>query len=130
MSNEKKIYDSLAYIMDQMTRSSSFKLDFLKKEYHMIRDSDFILMLSHQLPDGDDEEYYEISTLGTFTDHWIDLSLESLMATSGNRDYDTMWSHLNYFGITPDKIYALYSNDNFEYCPRYEQEEFDEDEDL
>jgi hypothetical protein len=129
MSDIKKIYASIAYLIDQMPRSAHFRLDFLQKEYHMIRDNEFILMLTHQLPDGEDEEYYEISTLGTFTDYWIDLSLETLMATSGNKDYDTMWSHLNYFGITPDKIYDLYSNDSFEYGPRYEQDENFDDED-
>lgn len=127
MSDTKKIYESLSYLIDQMTRSSKFKLDFLNKEYHIIRDSDFVIMLTHQLPDGEDEEDYEISTMDSFTDRWIDLSLESLMATSGSKDYDTMWNHLKYFGITPDKIYELYSNDEFEYCPRYEQDEdFDE----
>jgi hypothetical protein len=129
MSDTKKIYDSLAYLIDKMTRSSSFKLDFLNKEYHIIRDNELVIMLTHQLPDDHDEECYEISTIGTFTDRWVDLSMESLVATSGNKDYEIMWSHLNYFGITPDKVYELYSNDAFDYCPSYAQDEdFDEEE--
>jgi hypothetical protein len=130
MSDTKKIYDSLAYLIDKMTRSTNFRLDFLNKEYHIIRDSDFVIMLTHQLPELDkDIDQYEISTMDSFTDRWIDLSLESLMATSGSKDYDTMWNHLNYFGITPDKVYELYSNDVFDYCPSYAQDEdFDEEE--
>ena len=123
MSDSKKIYESLAYIIDQKTRASSFKLDVLTKEYHVLRDGDIMIMLSYQWEDDE----YEISTLN-MADRWIDLDLLDLMATSGSKDYELMWRHLNYFDITPDKIYELYANDDFEYCPRYEVDEEEEEE--
>jgi hypothetical protein len=115
MNERKKIYESISYLIDKQTRSSFFKLDILSKEYHLLRDGDIIIMLAYQWEDDE----YEISTLN-IADRWIDLDLLTLVATSGSTDYDLMWRHLNYFGITPDKIYALYANDTFEYCPKYE----------
>jgi hypothetical protein len=122
MTEEKKIYDALAYIIDQKTRSSSFFLEATAKEYHVISDGEIIIMLAY---DRDYQEY-EISTLN-LGGKWIDISLSQLMATSGSGDYDLMWRYLNYFNITPDKIYELYSNDSFEYCPNYELNEAEEE---
>ena len=124
MSEQKKIYEAISYLIDKKTRASSFKLDILAKEYHVLRDGDIVIMLTYQWEDDE----YEMSTIN-IADRWIDLDLMDLMATSGSKDYELMWRHLNYFDITPDKIYELYANDEFEYCPRYEQDEdFDEEE--
>jgi nuclear transport factor 2 (NTF2) superfamily protein len=122
MSERKKIYQALSFLIDKQTRSSSFKLDALTKEYHVLRDGDIIIMLSYEWED----DAYEISTIN-IADRWIDLDLLTLMSTSGSSDYDLMWRHLTYFGITPDKIYELYSNDTFEYCPKYEIDEEEEE---
>jgi hypothetical protein len=70
---------------------------------------------------------YEISTL-SLAGTWIDLSLEQLMETNGSNEYSIMWRYLKYFNITPDKIYELYANDEFEYCPNYEQDTLEEEE--
>lgn len=123
MSDSKKIYEALAFLIDERSRSSMFRLPQTEKEYHVLRDGDIVIMLTYQYVDDE----YEISTID-FTDRWIDLSLEQLMATSGSKDYELMWRHLDYFKITPDKIYELYSNDEFEYCPRYDLDEEEEEE--
>jgi hypothetical protein len=122
MREEKKIYECLSYIIDSKTRASSFFLEATGKEYHMVSDGDIVIMLSYN---RDDEEY-EISTLNLGS-QWVDISLSQLMATNGSTDYELMWRYLNYFNITPDKIYELYANDAFQYCPKYEIENEEEE---
>lgn len=118
MSEQKKIYQAIAYLIDKQPRSSSFKLDMLAKEYHVLRDGDIIIMVTYEWND----EEYEISTIN-MADRWVDLTLSALMAINGSTDYELMWRHLHYFGITPDKIYELYSNSEFEYYPHYDTNE-------
>jgi hypothetical protein len=122
MGEEKKVYDALSYIIDKKSKSSSFFLEATGKEYHMVSDGDIIIMLTYN---RDDDEY-EISTLN-LGGQWIDMALNQLMATNGSTDYELMWRYLNYFNITPDKIYELYINDNFEYCPNYKIESEEEE---
>jgi hypothetical protein len=123
MQEAKKIYEALAYIIDKKSKSSSFFLEATGKEYHMVSDGDISIMLTYN---RDDDEY-EISTLN-LAGTWIDLSLNQLMATDGSKDYELVWRYLNYFNITPDKIYELYVSDNFEYCPNYDIESEEEEE--
>ena len=123
MSEEKKIYDALAFLIDSKSRSSSFYLEVTGKEYHVVSDGDIVIMLSYSR----DYDEYEISSMN-MGGAWVDLSLPHLMATSGTKDYEMIWRYLNYFDITPDKIYDLYANENFEYCPRYEADELEEQE--
>jgi hypothetical protein len=123
MNESKKIYDALAFLIDQQRRSSAFFLESTGKEYHMLSDGDIVIMLSYEREDN----MYEISTIN-FIGAWIDLDLQALMAMSGSTQYEIMWRHLNYFNITPQKIYDLYSNDSFEYCLVYETDETNFDE--
>jgi hypothetical protein len=122
MSEEKKIYDALAYLIDKKSRSSSFYLSATDKEYHIISDGDIVVMLSHARQDNE----YEISSMN-LGGKWVDLSLSHLMKTEGTTDYQMIWRYLNYFYITPDKIYELYANEEFEYCPNYAADEMEEE---
>jgi hypothetical protein len=122
MSEEKKIYEVLSYIIDKKTRSSSFFLEATGKEYHMLSDGDIIIMLTYNR----DDNAYEISTLN-LGGQWIDLPLNQLVAINGSKDYELMWRYLNYFNITPDKLYELYANDDFAYCPKYDTENEEEE---
>jgi hypothetical protein len=122
MTEEQKIYSVLSFLLDKKPRSTFFYLSTTNKEYHLLRDSEIIILLSYDR--GENE--YEISTMD-FTDKWINLDLLTLMQTQSFKDQEVMWKHLNYFGITPDKIYDLYSNDNFSYVPEYETNETDFD---
>lgn len=118
MSDPKKIYEALSYIVDQKSRSAAFYLNATDTEYHLLSDGDMVILVTLNRS----ENSYEISTMN-FVGQWIDVSLETLMQTQGGPDYDTLWRHLRYFNITPDKIYDLYSNDTFVYKPSYESEE-------
>jgi hypothetical protein len=125
MSDVKRVYSALGYLIKQKHRSSVFYLAELKREYHLISDGDIVILLIHD----QSEETYEVSTLN-LVGQWVDLDLDNLMMVDGGSLHDLIWRHLKYFNITPDLIYSLYANDTFEYCPRYEAEEFDENEDL
>jgi hypothetical protein len=123
MAEEKKIYEALAYLIDNKTRSSKFYLEVTGKEYHIVSDGEIVIMLAYSR----DYDEYEISSMN-LGGAWLDLSLDQLMQTSGSKDYDLIWRYLKYFDITPDKIYELYANENFSYLPEYEADKADFDE--
>jgi hypothetical protein len=118
MSEERKIYEALSFLIDKQPRSSKFYLSSEDKEYHMLSDGDIVIILIYHRAD----KVYEISTM-SFTGSWIDLTLNDLVSIDSTSHRDLMWRHLEYFRITPDQIYGLYSSEGFEYCPRYHEEE-------
>lgn len=123
MSHEPKTYSVLSYLIDQKSRSQPFYLETTGKEYHLLTDGEMVLLLTYDRQDNE----YELSTMN-LVGSWIDISLNQLIATSSSPNYDLIWRHLKYFGITPDQIYNLYSNDAFTYVVNYEKEASDFDE--
>jgi hypothetical protein len=123
MDSQVKTYSVLSYLLDQKSRSKPFYLEQTGKEYHLLTDGDMVLLLTYNRYENE----YEISTMNLIG-YWVGISLDELLATSSSPNYDLIWRHLKYFGITPDQIYNLYSNDTFSYSPRYQIEEPDFDE--
>lgn len=121
MSDQRKVYEALSYIVDQKSRSSAFYLSATDTEYHLLSDGDMVILVTLNRS----EDSYEVSTMN-FVGEWIDIPLDVLMQTQGGPDYDTVWRHLKYFNITSNNIYDLYANDTFTYQVDYTKTKEDE----